>query len=47
MIPFERDVYKAMLVQHLKEEADRLKEEIERQKNNQAKINSSLRRGRR
>jgi len=46
MLPFERDVYKAMLVQHLKEEAERMKEEVERQKNMQSKINSSIRRGR-
>lgn len=42
MIPFERDVYKALLVQHLKEEAERMKEDADRQRNLQARINSKM-----
>lgn len=42
MIPFERDVYKALLVQHLREEAERMKEEADRQRNLQARINSKM-----
>jgi hypothetical protein len=42
MIPFERDVYKALLVQHLREEAERMKEEADRQRNMQARINSKM-----
>lgn len=42
MIPFERDVYKALLVQHLKEEAERMKEDADRQRNLQSRINSRM-----
>ena len=42
MIPFEYDVYKALLIQHLREEAERAKEEAERQKAIQQKINSQI-----
>jgi len=42
MIPFEYDVYKALLIQHLREEAERAKEEAERQKAIQQKINSQM-----
>lgn len=40
MIPFERDIYRAMLVQHLKEEAEVLREQADREKNLQARLNS-------
>ena len=40
MIPFERDVYKSLLINHLKEEAERAREEAERHKAMQSTINS-------
>jgi hypothetical protein len=42
MIPFEFDVYKALLIEHLREENERAKEELERQKAYQQKINSQI-----
>jgi hypothetical protein len=40
LIPYERDIYRALLVQHLKEEAEVLREQAERDKNIQARLNS-------
>lgn len=45
MIPFERDIYRAMLVQHLKEQAEREREEQDRMRALQAKLNSRAKRG--
>lgn len=42
MIPFERDVYRALLVKHLKEESERMKEDADRQRAMQARINSRI-----
>lgn len=42
MIPFELDVYKALLIEHLREENERAKEELDRQKSYQQKINSQI-----
>lgn len=44
LMPFERDIYLAMLIQNLKEEAERNREEAERQKNLQAKLQSQYNR---
>jgi hypothetical protein len=42
MLPFELDVYKALLIEHLKEENERAREELDRQKAYQQKINSQI-----
>lgn len=41
-MPFEFDVYKALLIEHLREENERAKEELDRQKAYQQKINSQM-----
>jgi hypothetical protein len=42
MLPFELDVYKALLIEHLREENERAREELDRQKSYQQKINSQI-----
>ena len=46
MIPFERDIYKAMLINHIKEENERTREEIQRNKEAMARITSTMKRRR-
>ncbi len=42
MMPYERDVYKALLIDHLKQENERAREDMERNKQIQARLNSQI-----